>query len=480
MFCRARTFTAAIAISAVVLSGCAEKAPFADQDSVTEGSQDYTAARSEPNPSPMYPQYGNTDIDVLHYQLDLDYEPDETKLSGTVTLTIRPVNDAANLTLDFSDVMNIDAVTVDDENADFTHTDYKLVVNTAMSADDETQVAVTYSGTPAKMPAPAQRSDMASGIGATVGPDGALWTFQQPFGALTWYPSNDTPWDEAFYDFEISVPDGYAGVASGTLISDDNNTYVWSSSDPVATYLATIAVDRYTMAEDTGPNGVPITTWTKTRSDMESVFAQTSSVLEWLEAKYGPYPFETAGVVEVGGQSAMETQQMITFSGTPIVDEEHATAETGVLVHEMVHQWFGDSVTPQGWDALWLSEGVATYTEQMWLLDQGGPNMTESQLVSSWEQEDALLRNEFGPPGDPAPEAFASSNSYVCPALMLYNLRDEIGGKDAVYEFLAAWVKEHRNQTVTREDFIEFANDYTGKDLTSFFNEWLDSPTTPK
>ncbi|HIV57257.1 MAG TPA: M1 family metallopeptidase [Candidatus Stackebrandtia faecavium] len=478
MTSRARALITIVALAALAVSGCSQQAPLAEGDA--SESADYSAAHSVPNTSPMYPDYGDPHIDVLHYEMDLGYEPEAATLSGTVTLTTRAVEDNDVIHLDFSDQMTVETITVDDSDSDFTHQGYDLDINEAVSADQEIKVAVTYSGTPEKMPAPAQRPDMAGGIGATTGPNGALWTFQEPFGAMTWYPANDVPWDEAFYDFKVSVPDGYAAVASGTFVSDDDNTYVWSSSDPVATYLVTLAVDRYTMSETKGPNGLPITTWTTSGSDMDSVFSETAAVLEWLEERYGPYPFESAGVVEVGGDSAMETQQMVTFSSERIFDETQRISTTGVLVHEMAHQWFGDAVTPDDWDGLWLNEGAATYTEQMWLLENDDTDMTEAQLVAQWEKDDADLRRQFGPPGDPNPQAFASSNSYVCPALMLYNLRDEIGGAEAVDEFLAAWVAEYHNETVDRETFIEFANAHTGKDLTQFFNEWLDSPTTPK
>lgn len=466
----------------VLLAGCtndpSQPTEAGTADTPTRDAAELEAGLSQPVADPLYPDHGNPDIDVLHYGMALDYQPDTRTLSGTVTLTIRPVVDASEVALDFSDAMEISSITVDGESADFTLSEYDLVVDTPVTADNRIEMSVTYSGEPKRMPAPAERGDMTDGIGASVDRrTGALWSFQEPFGAMTWYPVNDQPSDKALYDFAITVPDGYSAVASGTFMGQEGNTFTWSSSAAVASYLTTIAVDKYEMHEATGPDGLPITYWVPPQyPEFEPVLERLPEILGWLSDRYGPYPFDTTGVVLVGGHSAMETQQMVTFSGG-MAYEADPEYVAGVVLHELSHQWFGDAVTPQDWSGLWLNEGAATYSEQMWQVDQG--NTTEEQVVGMWTEFDGDLRAEFGPPGAADPDAFASSNSYYCPALMLYHMRDLIGGADAVNDLLAAWVEEFDGDSVTRTDFIDFANEHTGEDLTDYINTWLDSPTTP-
>jgi len=472
-------------ILAVTLTGCAgESAPLVpgEEDlAVDSGPDDLSLGESDPVVDPFYPEFGNADIDVLHYDLDLSYEPSNLVLTGAATLTIRPVVDATELLLDLAKPLMVSQVTVDDATVSFQHEQYDLVLETGVTADQPVTVRVEYSGVPQTVPAPATRGDMSMGIGASTNAiTGALWTFQEPFGALTWYPVNDHPSDEALYDIAITVPEGYSGVASGRFEGQQGNTFHWTSSEPVASYVTTIAVDKYELTELTGPNGLPITLWTLPEySEFMPVLERMPDMIEWLENRYGPYPFDSAGVVLVGGESAMETQEMITFSGDfinlPGVDADYVA---GVVVHELAHQWFGNAVTPLDWSNLWLSEGAATYIEQMWNIDNG--YATESGVVSGWEYNDEYWRMKAGPPGEADPQAFASSNSYVCPALMLYRMRDLLGGEDKVDELLAAWVAAFDNRSADRDDFVAFVNEHTGEDHTEFIDEWLDSPTTPE
>ncbi|CAM3146114.1 M1 family metallopeptidase [Stackebrandtia soli] len=480
MTSRIRVLAALGVAVALTATACTDPpAILTDAPPDTAPRDDLDAGRSDPVIDPLYPEIGHADIDVLHYQLDLEYDPAQRELRGWATLTIRPVETADDLSLDFSDALKVTEVLADGETvSDYEQEQWDLYVATPVVADETMTLAIAYSGTPRPIDAPSHRGDMTEGIGASIGPEGNLWSFQEPYGALTWYPSNDHPSDEALYDFAITVPDGYAGVASGTFMGVEDNTYRWSSSDPVASYLATIAVDRYTMTEMEGPSGLPITLWnTPDYPAFDPILERTPELIAWIEERYGPYPFDSAGIVIVGGMSAMETQQMVTFSGG-FANMGESEYVTGVVVHELVHHWFGNTVTPKDWTGLWISEGAATYVEQLWQIDQG--NVEEKAVVDAWRIEDEELRQTYGPPGDPDPAAFAASNSYYCVALMLYELRDEIGGAEAVDELLAAWVAEHLNQNVTRADFTAFVNEHTGKDLTAFIDAWLDSPTTPR
>ncbi|HEY7042687.1 MAG TPA: M1 family aminopeptidase [Nocardioidaceae bacterium] len=95
--------------------------------------------------------------------------------------------------------------------------------------------------------------------------------------------------------------------------------------------------------------------------------SEATEAFDWLVKHAGPYPFSSLGIVVVGGQSAMETQTMITAS-RDILDVPGANLE-----HEMAHQWFGDSVSPVDWRGLWLNEGWAMYMQQWYESDTGRP-----------------------------------------------------------------------------------------------------------
>jgi aminopeptidase N len=321
---------------------------------------------------------------------------------------------------------------------------------------------------------PSHRGDVEP-LGLTVTDGDELWTMQEPYGASTWYPANDQPSDKALYDIAVSVPDGWSAIASGTPQARDGNTFRYTSAAPVASYLTTLAVGRYTRTALTGPHGLPVSLWTRTGTDdgRLDVLRRVPEYLRWLEARFGPYPFPSAGVVVVPSRSAMETQETVTVGGTVLQEPSVAAS---VLMHEFAHQWFGNAVGPSTWQDVWLNEGWASYIEELYRQDgvEGGM----ARWARSARAADADLRTRLGPPGHPRAENFAEGNVYLCPALMMYELHLALG--DARFFALGrAWVTANTGTARDRAAFVAFVNRHTGRDFTALINAWLDSPTTP-
>jgi aminopeptidase N len=478
----------AAALAVTVAAGCvrsphltAPPSP-ALSPSIPAQSQSHEPGWSQPHADPLYPAYGNPDLDVIRYQLDLSWAPTTDTLTGTATLVIRPVRNVTELSLDFADTYTVDSSTVDSapEVSGRRGNDIVVPAGKTLAADSHVTLVVRYHGTPKQVPFPSNRSDAAEGLGLRATATGEAWTMQEPYGASTWYPANDHPSDEALYDIAVTVPTGWVAVASGTpsgtTDSTAGTTYRYVSADPVATYLTTLAIGHYTKTSLTGPAGLPITGWLRTGRDeaYAPAVAALPDLLSWLTDHYGPYPFPTAGVVFVESDSAMETQQMVTMGATGSAVDIPETKE--ILLHELSHQWFGDAVTPSDWTGLWLNEGFAMYTEMLWTIDQH--RYTEAQWVNSAVAGDNRSRAAAGPPGHPRPDHFAENNVYLGPALMLREIKLKVG--DAEFFAMARdWVQTQRNQSVDRAMFTAFVNRHTGQDLTSLINLWLDSPTTP-
>jgi aminopeptidase N len=477
-----RTSTVAALAATLLITGCtaADKDKPAPAASTTgETKIDYSAwaaGRSTPVADQLYPEKGNAGLDVLHYGLELDWKPDTKVLTGTATLRIRPVADAGELKLDFTGLA-VDRVTVDGKAATGTVEKGKLVVPGAVTADRPVTLTVAYHGTPKQVEMPSHRGDASEGIGMRSSKDGVLWTMQEPWGALTWYPVNEHPSDEALYDLAVTVPQGWAAAASGTPGPIEGNTYRYRSVDPVAAYVTTLAVDRYKRIEQTGPHGLKITNFVVPKSDDRylSTLKKTPKLIEWLEKRFGPYPYPSAGALMNGSISAMETQQMLSMGRAAFTESDLREFEA-VLVHEYAHQWFGNAVTPKTWTDLWLNEGFATYVQNLYEQELYG--FDDAYLEKYLREADARLRKRVGPPGKPTAGTFAESNVYVCPAAMLKELNDALGD-EKFFALAAAWVEKNRNTNQDRASFTAFVNEQTGKDFTKLIDAWLDSPTTP-
>jgi aminopeptidase N len=426
----------------------------------------------------VYPQRGDPNIDVAAYRLVMSWSPADRTLTGSTELTVRATRPIAEAHLDLAGNLTVDAVTVDGHAVAAIGRGDKLLVpvGRTLNTDERFTVTVRYHGTPRMVPFPGTRADV-DGLGARVGDGGAVWALSEPYGAYTWFACSDQPSDKALLDVDLTVPAGWSGVSSGRLTGETPaaggaRTFHWHQAEPIATYLVGFAADRYDRIDLTGPHGLPVTLWVRPtdRPVMEPLLRQVPDILAWLEARLGPYPFGSAGVVVVPDASGLETQSTVTLG--PIRGREALP----VLVHELAHQWFGDTVTPRTWQDLWLSEGFATYVQMLYAVDRLDGDRADT--VRAWRDTDAEWRPRAGPPARYDPALFASRNVYSGPALMLEEIRRRVG--DARFAaLLRDWPQQHRHTNQDRATFTAWLRGAAGADLTGVVDSWLDSRKTP-
>ncbi len=450
--------------------------PASTDDVVIPSPRELKAGRSTPVEDPYYPDTSNPEFDALHYFLDLQWDGDT--LTGLATITFRPTQRVDDFRLDLAAALEVGSVRLDGKDVDFTRQDDGLrVAAKGLDPGITHRVVIGYAGQPEPTPAPSRRADMTEGIGWSVSADGSVYAFQEPYGAFTWYPVNDHPSDEALYDARITTDGDDVGVFNGEFLgaSESRGQTVarWHVDEPLASYLATIAIGPYTEYVDTTPSGMQISYWLRPtdRDLLAGLEEEGAESFEWLEKHAGEYPFSTLGVVVVDGSSAMETQTMITMSRGAVLRPD------AVLAHEMAHQWYGNSVTPRDWKGMWLNEGWAMYMQQWFETDTGRPPYAGG--ISQWRSYDNQSRLSSGPPGDYDPMSFADTNVYLGPAMMLDEIRKRIGD-EAFEQLVKDWPAEHENENVDRETFTRWVNDKTGRNLTPLIDRWLDSPQTPR
>jgi aminopeptidase N len=152
------------------------------------------------------------------------------------------------------------------------------------------------------------------------------------------------------------------------------------------------------------------------------------------------------------------------------------------MVHELSHQWFGDSVTPRTWSDVWLNEGHATWYEALYA-DEKAHQPMEDRMKAAYGASDRW-RESGGPPARPKAPAPGEKisifrpNVYDGAALVLYALRQEIG-RPAFERLERLWVREHRDSTATTSDFVRLASLVAGRDLSGFLQGWLYGEKTP-
>lgn len=312
---------------------------------------------------PYFPKLGNGGYDVTHYDLALDVDPAARRLRGTATITARATQDLSAFDLDLAG-LTVDSVTVEGRPAAVNRAGQELTLRpdagVRLRRGGTFRTVVRYSGSPRTLTDPDGSKE-----GWLRTADGAV-ALGEPAGAMAWFPGNNHPSDKASYDIAVTVPKELTAVSNGELTSrrtaGATTTYHWHVAEPMASYLATVAIGRFDTKESTMAGGIKVFTAADTTvaADSVRILARVPEIVKWEADRFGPYPFSATGaIVERSGDAgyALETQNRPFFPGPP---------DARLLVHEMAHQWFGDSVTPASWRDMWLNEGFATYADWLW------------------------------------------------------------------------------------------------------------------
>ncbi|MET8508357.1 M1 family metallopeptidase [Streptomyces sp. NPDC004787] len=432
---------------------------------------------------PLFPQLGNPGYDVLSYDIALDYRGRNTEPLAAATTIEAVATDALDrINLDFTHG-SVSAVTVAGEPASFESTGEDLVITPARPVErgEVVEIAVRHTSDP--------RGPADSGGWVRTG-DG-LAMANQADAAHRVFPSNDHPSDKAFFTFRITAPDRFTAVANGLresrVRSEGSTTWTYRTTHPMATELAQVSIGESAVVHRRGPHELPVRDVVPAadKERLEHWLARTPKHLEWLERRVGPYPFENYGVLIADADTGfeLETQTLSLFERRlftqPGFPEWYVES---VMVHELAHQWFGDSVSPRAWSDLWLNEGHATWYEALYAEENGGPTL-DRRMKAAYAASDQW-RAAGGPPAAPEPPEPGEKISLFRPvvydgaALALYALREEIG-TEAFEALERHWVAEHRDGTATTADFTALAGRIAGRDLSAFFQAWLYAAKTP-
>jgi aminopeptidase N len=188
-------------------------------------------------------------------------------------------------------------------------------------------------------------------------------------------------------------------------------------------------------------------------------------MIVFLEQYFGPYPFESYGhvVVPMNGVS-LETQTMTLIDAGVV-----SVGLESVVVHELAHQWFGDSVSPASWADIWLNEGFAVYASWMW--DEA--KSTDRMIHQLNTTEEMAWQADPGEPlADPSAGNLFGFNSYNKGAWVLRMLRGEIGD-EAFFDTLRTYHERFKNSVASTVDFQAVAEEVSGQDLDWFFDQWV-------
>ncbi|PHQ49703.1 metallopeptidase [Streptomyces cinnamoneus] len=421
-----------------------------------------------------FPGLGNGGFDVRHYDLDVRYAPDSGRLDGRTTITARATRPLSSFDLDLQR-LDVASVEVNGIPAGFRRDGDELRVHPVIPLPKGRTftTTVTYGGVPEPLGGPVV---FGSRYGWMKTKDGAFVACE-PNAASTWFPSSDHPSDKATFDIRIRAPKGLTAISNGRLLATSAHgaTTVthWRENKPMAPYLATATIGKFDVKRGTTPGGTPlyVATDPTLAAGKLDMYALTAEATDHWSRVFGPYPFEETGAIIDDVPQAdfsLEAQTKPLFS---------AVRDESTVVHELAHQWFGDSVSVERWKDIWLNEGFATYAEWLWDEHKGRKSAHQSFLEAYdlHHADDPFWKVVVA---DPQRETMLSRAVYYRGAMTLQMLRERIGDR-AFFRLLPRWTKLHRHGNARTAQFTALAEAVSHKDLGDLFTTWLHTPGKP-
>ncbi len=445
-----------------VVTGVSPPVPASAQAAFTPGSSG--------GADPYFPLQGNGGYDVQHYDVTFSYDPVTRRMVGTTAVVAVATQNLSRFNLDFTGLA-VREVRVNRAAATFTHEGQELAVtpSAGLPVGQTFSAVVRYEGSPTHVTDPDGSIE-----GWIVTSDGA-YVASAPQGAMTWFPGNHDLREKATHTFRVTVPEGTTAVANGDLVSrttaGGQTTFVWRSTEPMTDYLATATIGRFDLTTtDTAVGRNHIAVDPATAITPANPVYRTPEIVSWLSGLFGPYPFSvTGGIVDSAAfvGYALETQTKPLYPRPPF---------TQLVVHELAHQWYGDSVTPTSWKDVWLNEGFATYAEWLWNERTSGTSV-QSQFDAAYARPagDSFWQV---PPGDPGPQALFHTAVYQRGAMTLQALRQTVGSR-TFFSILRAWADQNRYGSVTTQQFVDLAEQLSSRQLDDLFQRWLYTPGKP-
>ena len=417
--------------------------------------------------------------DLRYQRLELQLDPAQQYVSGTVTSHFIPNQNMTSIYFDLSNTLTVSEVKYHGSNLPFTQLatkEVKIDFPAGIPAATLDSLSIKYSGAPDTGGSAGDAFTISTQSGVP-----ALYTLSEPYGAQEWFPTKQSLNDKIEkVDLMINTPSQYNVASNGKLFSEtvlpgNRKLTFWQTNYPIPAYLIALGITNYTKFNDTmGNPPFPFVNYlypsTTSNSTIMSNIEWTKTVMNTFEQYFGPYPYrnEKYGHMQFGWGGGMEHATMSSMGSWG----------RGIIAHELAHQWFGDKVTCGAWNDIWLNEGFATFGEH---LANEKLLMTNSQFMSYLSSEMNYITSSAGGSvyvsdtnlGNTG-AIFSGRLSYSKGGYVVRMIK-WILGDDAFYSALKDY---HARPQLAygyakTEDLKNSLLESTGKDFTEFFNDWI-------
>jgi tetratricopeptide (TPR) repeat protein len=415
-------------------------------------------------------------IDVEQYTIDAEISPNTQSISAKTTVRFTPLEDLSSASFELNNALNVSRV-VDDKgkqiSASRNQQDFTIRVSFDQPLPKGQPASLTfyYDG---KLTG--DEDSPVYGIKfAAIHPD---------FGYLMyparWFPVSGYTTDRFAAQLNVSVPMGYAVVASGTdskQAGADKNVYQFRFDHPsFPGSLAVVKGDPKKVQE----SGVTTSCYFRgAEADLVPQYGQeVGKIMAYFTGLFDIPPYANLTVVETeaGAPDGYAAPGLIFLAPHGIT----RAVSSKLLANQVARQWFEELVSPTTRNHLWLENGIAAYAELLWVEHTTSPGALESQARDAMVESltvDNVPIIQSARLEDYSPEYWALTAKKGEAVLNMF--RFVVGDKN-FFEILKQYAKTNAWKSANTDDFRKIAETVSGQDLGYFFIQWIESSGAPE
>jgi len=406
-------------------------------------------------------------FDVTHCAVELDLDVDTGTVAGRERIELTVLETSPTLVFD-SGALVVDAIDSGGATLAFAQRARHLVVTlpAPARAGETLRLAIVYHGVPR------------TGLTLLAGSAQAYTTYS----TSQWMVAVDGPGDRATFDLQVTMPAGWRAAGSGREVANrttrDRTTVQWQQRREVPSYTFGFVAGAFTEVRDRrGELALRYLGRGFSDAELRTIFHDTAAMAGFFADRAGvAYPdasYAQALVTTSAGQELAGLSHMSDAYGRAVLAD--ATA-TGLIAHELAHQWWGNLVTCREWTHFWLNEGVVTFMAAAYKEHARGRAAYLAD-VEGWRRRLEQIRAAGGEkplvfPDWNRPTTDDRALVYQKGALALHALREMLG-EAAFWDGIRAYTREFAGKAVTTADFQHAIERASGTRLDSFFDEWV-------
>lgn len=435
-----------------------------------------------------------TNYDVLKYHLNLKVVPEKKYIEGFNEITFQTIRPLQKMQIDLFDNMTIDSIVFKNKKMNYQREFHAVFIDFSAenNLENTTQnITIYYKGNPIE----AKNAPWDGGFVYKKDAQGKPWigVAVQGKGASIWYPCKDSQTDEPDYGalVEITVPNGLMNVSNGKLIrttpqKDNYILWSWEVKNPVNNYDITLNIADYVHFEEVYKNlSLDYYVLKENLEKAKIQFEEVKPMLDCFQSKFGTYPFENDGykLVETP-YLGMEHQSAVAYGnkyrkgylGMDLSGTGVGLKFDFIIIHESGHEWFGNSITSADIADMWIHEGFTQYAEIVYVECTQGYDAALKYAKGLQKN----VKNDVPIIGNYGVNREGSGDMYPKGAMLLQTLRHCIDNDELWWKLLYDYSTTFKHKIIDTKTVIDYFNQYTQRDYTAIFNQYLRYTTIPK